>query len=206
MIEVVAVDLGGVAAHFRPDRRLQGLATLTGLTEGDIDDRLFRSGLDGEAELGAYSLIGVIEAMEAAFGQSVPLAALVEAWALAFEPNLEILDAVAALPVRRVIFTNNGPMADVCLAGPLASLAVPFHDILCSWHLRARKPGALAFRRAAEHLGYPAERILLLDDSPTNVASAIAAGWNAACVTSSKEFLAALGNFVELLPSKEHPR
>ncbi len=109
--------------------------------------------------------------------------AVIEAWALAFEPDNEILEYVASLGSRKAVFTNNGPMLDACLAGPLSRLAAVFDEIICSWHLRACKPDVLAFEQAAVRLGAQPERLLLLDDSPDNVAAARACGWDAECVS-----------------------
>jgi glucose-1-phosphatase len=150
MIEAVVVDLGGVAARFRPERRMRALASLSGLPERTIQERLFDSGFDDRAESGEYSREQVVEGVQTALGRKVPLAPLIDAWALAFEPDREVLAQLAVLPVRRALFTNNGPLLDECLAGPLMSLAAAFDEVICSWRVRARKPAREAFERVAE--------------------------------------------------------
>ncbi len=104
-----------------------------------------------------------------------------------------MLNCIAPLTARKALFTNNGPMIDACLAGPLRDLADVFDEIICSWQLRARKPEAVAFERAAERLASSPERLLLLDDSAENVAAAIRCGWQAERVTGRDDVAAAIG-------------
>lgn len=61
--EWLVVDLGGVAAHFRPDRRLEALARESGLPPHVIDERLFSSGLDHSAELGHHTTESITAAI-----------------------------------------------------------------------------------------------------------------------------------------------
>ena len=84
-------------------------------------------------------------------------------------------------------------MIDACLAGPLKQVAAAFDEIICSWHLGVRKPEAGAFKRAAERLRCPPERLLLLlDDSAENVEAAIRCDWDASCVNGVDEVRAAI--------------
>jgi HAD superfamily hydrolase (TIGR01509 family) len=193
VIETVVVDLGGVAARFRPERRLQALSSLSGVAQGLIQERLFDSGFESQSELGAYSPDQVVAAVQAALDHRAPVTALIDAWALAFEPDADVLNCIASSPVRRALFTNNGPMIDACLAGPLRGLAAAFSEIICSWHIRARKPEPAAFERAAGRLGCSPDRLLLLDDSAENVEAAILCGWDADCVTGLPDVVEALG-------------
>ena len=52
MISWLVLDLGGVAAAFRPDARLAALAQACDLPPAEIHRHLFASGLDSAAELG----------------------------------------------------------------------------------------------------------------------------------------------------------
>ena len=194
-IDAIVVDLGGVAARFRPERRLHALASATGIDPHVIHERLFSSGFDRRCELGELTaeeaMSDVLSALNA-----IAVADLVEAWSLAFEPNAAIVDREREASVRRVLFTNNGPLLDACLAGPLRALADAFDDVICSWQLRAAKPDPLAFERAAARLGMPARSLLLLDDSPANVLAAREVGWNAALVEEYGDVERALARFV----------
>jgi len=184
-IEALVVDLGGVAARFRPQRRLHALASATRIEEHVVHERLFGSGFDHRCELGELTAAETMSAVLAALDGTITVDAVIEAWSLAFAPDDDVLERVRTTRGRRVLFTNNGPLLDACLAGPLNWLADEFDDVICSWHLRATKPGAVAFERAAIRLGVPAGQLLLLDDSRANVQAAQQVGWKAAVVADA---------------------
>ena len=194
MIETLVVDLGGVAARFHPERRLEALARLTGLEPRLITARLFESGFEAAAETGAYSLDDIAARVIATLGHPVATADLVGAWSLAFEPDARVLALISGVAARRVILTNNGPMLDLCLAGDLRELWDSFEDVICSWHLRARKPDPEAFERTAERLRCAPGSLLLLDDSLANVEAAERCGWSAARVVSVEDVAATLAS------------
>lgn len=190
MIEHLVVDLGGVAAQFRPEIRLAALAARTGLDPAVVGARLFGSGLDDSAELGAIPAGQIADRVIGQLDGRIDLEALVNCWALAFDPSTLLLQRLRHLDMRVTLFTNNGPLLDRCLGGPLCEIDEAFDDIICSWHLRARKPSDEAFAGAVERLGGRPERILLLDDSSANVAAARRNGWNAAHVNSGSAMAA----------------
>jgi putative hydrolase of the HAD superfamily len=187
VIEVVVVDLGGVAAHYHPEARLEAMSQLSGLSPAEVDDRIWRSGFDERAEKGEYTPDETMAFVIEALGGNIAPDAVIQAWSQAFSPNDDILAQIRALHAPAVLFTNNGPMIDACLEGPLRRIRDAFSDVVCSWHLKARKPEPAAFDRVAAPLGRAPETLLLLDDSAANVSGAIAAGWNAAQVTTADE-------------------
>jgi HAD superfamily hydrolase (TIGR01509 family) len=174
----LVVDLGGVVAHFRPDRRLFALSRLTGLPEDVVHQRLFTSGFDHDAEVGRFDTDTIVDAIEKQLDCRIASTDLIDAWSMAFEPNLELLELLSAQPWPRALFTNNGPMLDLCIRGPLAVLATHVDRVICSWHLQATKPNVDSFARAAERLGAPPARLVLLDDSTINAETAVASGWH----------------------------
>jgi len=181
-IGALVVDLGGVAARFRPDRRLTALASATGLDERVIHERLFASGFDARCETGELTSEETMSAALAALDEMIAADVLTELWALAFEPIDEVLDHVRSATARCVLLTNNGPLLGACLAGPLRALAAAFDDVVCSWQLRAVKPDPRAFERAADLLRMRPEQLVLLDDSVVNVEAALLLGWHAVVV------------------------
>ena len=179
MIRWLVVDLGGVAAHYRPEQRAHALADATGLDPTAVDDRLFASGLDRRAERGDIPAAEILDAIRRALNADITDEPLIAAWSAAFEPNLDVLDAIDAVTAHRCLFTNNGPIIDRCLAGPLASLSSSFERVVCSWQLRATKPNAIAFQRTQSILAATGDDLLLLDDNEANVNAANRAGWHA---------------------------
>ena len=188
----LVVDLGDVAARFLPGRRLAALATETGLDTAVIEDRLFVSGLDRDSELGAYDRQTVLDEIIARLDGRIDPAAHVTAWSAAFEPNGVLLDALRRRTFRMCLFTNNGPMINHCLEGPLAALDAGFEVVICSWQLGSTKPSPDAFHAAASLLGSRSDELLLLDDNIANVEAAKASGWRAWQYRSVAEVLSAI--------------
>jgi hypothetical protein len=118
-----------------------------------LHERLFSSGLDHDAERGRHNSDSIVAVILDALEHRISAPALIDAWSQAFEPNQELLDNITAFPMRRALFTNNGPMLDLCLEGPLWNLDSTFDTTVCSWHLQATKPSPEAFTLAAARLG-----------------------------------------------------
>ena len=94
-VEWLVVDLGGVAAQYRPERRLNALEQATGIPQDVIHERLFVSGLDRDAELGRHTIASITTALVERLEHRISIPTLIDAWALAFEPNVELLDGIA---------------------------------------------------------------------------------------------------------------
>ena len=166
MIEAVAVDLGGVAAAFHPERRLRALAERSGIAPAVIHERLFTSGLDARAERGEIPFDALAEQICAALEGRLETSEIIDCWASAFEPLEAVLVSVASIRVATVLLTNNGPVINACLDGPLSAIAVEFDRVVCSWQLGACKPERTAFDRAAVLLGRRGVPVLGADDGP----------------------------------------
>jgi HAD superfamily hydrolase (TIGR01509 family) len=127
-----------------------------------------------------------------ALGRRITEVDLIAEWSRAFVPNADVLEVLTRRTERVVLFTNNGPIVEHCLAGPLRAIAATCAEIVCSWRLRARKPDAAAYQGFVELCGATAEQLLLVDDSPRNVEAARAAGWAAEVVTNADDLRHAL--------------
>lgn len=93
-------------------------------------------------------------------------------------PDAAVVDWLAAHPGRRVIATNNPPararyIAERTRAGRLAEA------VLASGEIGVAKPDPGFFRYVEGWAGLHPSRMLLIDDSPENVAAAVARGWRA---------------------------
>jgi HAD superfamily hydrolase (TIGR01509 family) len=179
---IAVLDFGGVVCAFRPHRRLAALAELSGIDEATIDQRIWQNGLDAAAERGELSPDDTWNGVLAALDHVADRDAVRGAWALAFEPNETILALIDSVRVPVALFTNNGPLVDDILDHELGEVAARFQHRLLSCQLGAVKPAPEAFRRAAAQLGCEPGELLLLDDSPANVAAARAQGWQAALI------------------------
>jgi HAD superfamily hydrolase (TIGR01509 family) len=193
LIKTLVVDLGGVAARFLPERRLEALSSLSGIAPRIIETRIFRSGLDRRSELGMFSPDEVLAAVEAALDHQVSRATLIDAWALAWEPDTDVLECLGSLSIPRAILTNNGPLMDACLERSLQGVKASVSEFICSWHIRACKPDAVAFQRTADLLQSSPQQLLLLDDGAENVKAAIQCGWHADRVLDVGDVIESLG-------------
>ena len=187
VIRAVVFDIGGVVCTFDPGRRLQALATRTGLDEARIHRAIWESGLDGRAEAGELSEAETERVLIDALDGRIDASGLRRAWATAFPVDREVLGLVMALRRPAYAFTNNGPMFSICLAHELVPLAHVFERVICSWEVRARKPETVAFARLCRETGQVAEELFFVDDSPDNVESGRAAGFTAIRFTSAPE-------------------
>ena len=97
--KLLVVDLGGVAAHYRPDRRLEALTEATGLDATTITYELFESELHRQAELGSYTAEQVVQLILDRFGHRLTRDDLVTAWSRCFEPATDTLEILARQPV-----------------------------------------------------------------------------------------------------------
>lgn len=198
-IKWLVVDMGGVSALWRPDRRLAALAKATGLLPDDIHERLFTSGFDLDAESGKYGLDEIVPRTLERLDHRLDAEALIQAWSLAFVPNLPVLGCVGRATVRTCLFTNNGPLVDLCLDGPLAAVREPFEVLIAAWNLKARKPDPLAFDRVSARLGARPAELLFVDDDADNVLTAQALGWHAVAYEDDS-ILESVLNAHQLLP------
>lgn len=87
---------------------------------------------------------------------------------------LALIEAVRAAAVPTALVTSTGrPLVDIALD----TLGRDNFDVVVAGdEVRAPKPDPEPYRRAAELLGVPIERCVAIEDSPTGVASALAAG------------------------------
>jgi putative hydrolase of the HAD superfamily len=192
MIDAIVVDFGGVVAHFHPERRLRALAMETGLSERQLDAAIFGSGLDVRAELGEYEPETLADILMDVTERRIAHDVLVRAWSRAFEPVDAVLQEVAATSATTVLLTNNGPMLDACLAGPLSRVATAFDFVVCSWHIGFRKPDPRVFDYVSTRFGDAPQRLVLLDDTIANVEAARSYGWRAEHVTNERDAVAVL--------------
>ena len=171
---VVFFDLGGVVCRFHPERRLAALTAATGLAEPDIHARIWGSGLDDRMDRGDYTLEEAHRAIVNALGRPIARDTLISAWALASEPDADVLVLVDAVrrDRRAAMLSDNGPLLLAALPRHLPELAPRFDPLCFSSDLGAVKPTVTCFARALARAGVDAADALLIDDVPANVEGA----------------------------------
>jgi HAD superfamily hydrolase (TIGR01509 family) len=134
-----------------------------------------------------YSLEEACEAVADALGCAIPREALLSAWALASEPDAEVLAVVYTLRRERrtAMLTDNGPRLLAALPRHLPGLAPRFEPLCFSSELGAVKPSSECFARALARAGVDPGGALLIDDLPGNAAGARAHGLGAIVFTGA---------------------
>ena len=198
---LLVFDLSGVICHWQPERRLAALAALSGRAP-EIVHAYFWGGepsFDVECDAGHVPLGAILNRVQTDLG--IERQALLDAWRLAWEPDPAMLELVDEVVARRrvgvALFSNNGPTLGAALPAALPAVAQRFSLRLFSYQLGVAKPAPAAFTAAAARLGVPANRLLLIDDSPANVEGARTAGWAALRHASVAQTRASLADLLQ---------
>lgn len=180
-ITTVLFDLGGVVCRFQPERRLRALASDCGLSERDVQRRIWDSGFDRDCDLGRYTADAIYHQIRQRLGLKARYGEFCRMWALAFEPDPAVLALVDVLhsDIRRGLLTDNGPILRDALPTQLPEVGRRFEPVLFSCELGALKPTVELFRGVLDRLNQRAQQILLVDDSHQVVQEARAFGLHA---------------------------
>ncbi|HWF75913.1 MAG TPA: HAD family phosphatase [Caulobacteraceae bacterium] len=188
-IRAVLFDLGGVLLPFDRERRVAALTARFGCPAATA--RAFMAlDLHRRLDLGEATELDLAAEFTAFFGVRVSPVEAIDLVTSAFEtPNHELWELAARLRRRAVVggFSDN-PSLVVQMFPPDGFLEPMFF----SSELRACKPAPEAFAAVEAGLGLPPAAILFIDDSPANVAAAIARGWDAIHFTGNAELTAEL--------------
>jgi FMN phosphatase YigB (HAD superfamily) len=171
------VDLAGVLATFDQEPRIAALARLSGLTENDVDERLYGSGFVDAADEGVFDEAEVRAGIVQRLGLDEASAELDAAWMAAFEEDaavLAVLDTAAAAGVG--LLSNNDALVGSLIKTFLPGVAQRCHAVVVSGVTGVRKPAAAAYQAGLAALGVDPERCVFVDDSSSNVAGGLAVG------------------------------
>ena len=201
LVTTVLFDLGGVACRFRPERRLAALTADCGLPPEEVRARVWDSGFDAECDLGRHNAAVIHARVRDMLGLRMDYERFRAAWALAFEPDGEVLEVVDEVRrhVRAALLTDNGPVLRDAMPILFPEITERLEPLLFSCGLGALKPDAVLFAAALVRLGEPAEQVLLVDDSPRVVEGARAFGLAALRFTTADALCRDLAQYV-------HPR
>jgi putative hydrolase of the HAD superfamily len=175
-----------VVCRFVPERRFAALERLTGLSSAEIHARVWESGLEEACERGDFPGEEAAARVATALGRPLTLDQLAATWAMAFEPDPEMLEVARTQRARGPIglLTNNGPLLLHALPTALPEIARGFDPVLFSCRLRALKPTPALFTAVLREVRREAGEVLLIDDSVVNVEGARAAGLRAFLYTN----------------------
>ena len=171
--KAVLFDLGDVACHYVPERRLEILAAACGKTTQDVHSALYGTGLIDQWDQGNGTAGRIHEVVRSELDFTAGQEELERIWCTAFEPNEEVLRLVqASRPRRTALFTNNDALLREALPRVMPQFAAHFDELIFSCDLGTRKPDVRAFEQALAISSTEPAETLFIDDKPTNVATA----------------------------------
>ncbi len=188
-IDTLLFDLGGVVLNIAPQNTIDAFLKL-GLT--DIQDQIthgHHTGLFKAFEQGAVTESDFLSQIKEEISSPVDDQQIIEAW------NAMLLD----LPAPRVhiietlkknhnvyLLSNTNSLHRSCFdtaAKGYASLSQLFHQVYYSYELKISKPDARAFEKVIEASGLQPASTLFLDDSPQNIETAKALGFQTVLIS-----------------------
>lgn len=188
-IDTLLFDLGGVVLNIAPQKTIDAFLKL-GLT--DIQDQIthgHHNGLFKAFEQGSISEKTFISEIRKEIPIQVEDQAIIQAW------NAMLLD----LPIKRVqmieklketykvyLLSNTNSIHRACFdtsAKNYGCLSELFHQVYYSYELKVSKPEVRAFEKVIEASGLRPATTLFLDDSPQNIETAQALGFQTVLIS-----------------------
>ena len=197
-VRAVVSDIGGVLCRYDPAPRLAALAERTGLSEAEIDRRVFASGFEAACEAGTYTEEEILQWLREAIGLDGGAEEVSEIWTSAFTMDPQVLSAVTSLGLPLAVFSNNGPLFadhfDECF--PELGKLFPRRFFTCQLGARKPEPDAYAAVQAAlaKELEASPDEVLFIDDKPENAKAGREMGWRTHTFTDVERLREALGD------------
>lgn len=178
VIRVVVLDLGGVVFRYRPERRFEGFARLTGLDPTDVRKRLMDSGYSRGCDAGRLNPDAAYREGLRLLGTRMTLERFRDVWISAFDPDTAVVELARQLKAQTslAMLSNNSTLVAGGLEARYPEVMELFRPRLFSAEAGILKPDPRLFRTLLDLVGESAERVLYVDDEPVHVAAAGALG------------------------------
>jgi glucose-1-phosphatase len=198
--DALLLDLGNVLVEIDFARVTAHWARAAGLEPEAIAERFSHDEPYRRHERAEIPVADYFAALRSSLGVELDDDAFLEGWNAVFVR--EISEVVGVLPqlARKLplyVLSNTNHAHHSFFSRRYAAALTHFRRVFVSHELGVRKPEPRAFRRVAEAVGVPPERILFFDDLPENVAGAREAGMPGVVVTSPQDFLDAVKPWLE---------
>lgn len=186
------VDFGGVISRPQPPELVAAMASILGLELPTFTARYWEHRPEYDRGVAARTYWSQVAGHEVDDGRVLErlIALDNESWSQLNDETLAVL-ADAQARGHSLSLLSNAPHEFAGVMADHPALAAFDHIIFSSW-IGAVKPDPCPFRAAVETLGRPPEEIVFIDDRPSNVQAAIAAGMRGIRFTSAAELRAAL--------------
>ncbi len=176
---MVIFDMDDVLVRYDPRARQAAMGALAGLDAGEVERRIWHSGIEDAGDMGALDADQYLAAVGAALGIGFDDAAWVRTRAPVTRPDPE-MTALAARVGTRVplaLLTNNGLLMKRHFDAVVPHLRPVFGSAMhVAAEFRTKKPDPDIFRRLAALYGVAPGDALMIDDKAGHIAGARAAG------------------------------
>lgn len=190
--EFVYFDLGNVLLYFDHELIVRQMAEVAACSEDAVRRAVLDGDLDRRYDRGQIDCLSFYEEFCQRTSTRADYARLRRAVAEIFSVNESMLPMVRALHQQRVqlgILSNTCPPHwEYVSDGRYPFLNECFEQYALSYELRAAKPDAEIYARAAELAGVAPEKIFFVDDRSENITGAREAGYDAVLFTGARQF------------------
>ena len=194
-VDAVVFDLGGVLIEIDFGRVLAHWARAAGVATEALRERFRLDESYERYERGEIDAAGYFESLRHSLGIALGDADLEAGWGAVFVgevPGIRTLLRKIPQCVPLYVFSNTNECHERAWRRDFAAVLAPFREVFTSCALRKRKPAPEAFHAVAQAIDVPPERILFFDDTPANVAGALAIGMQAVHVGSIADIESAI--------------
>ena len=178
-IRAVIFDLGGVAFHYQPERRLERFARHTGETTDAIRRRLIDSGYSFSCDSGRLQAEAAYREGIRMLGHRMTMEHFRDLWVSAFSPNEAVIALANALKPRAAVslLTNNSALVRDGLEHNHTDAMGVFRPQLFSSDVGIMKPDPRIFAAMVNLLEIEPDQALFIDDAAKHVAGAASMGF-----------------------------
>lgn len=194
MIRTFLFDMGNVLVHFSHEQMCRQLGDLCHRSADEIENLLFRTGLQVQLERGVISEGEFQFQFEEAVGQRIDLDELLHAASDIFELNAPILPVLDELKRRghRLVLLSNTSITHFEFIQRRFDVLNRFDDFVTSFEVGAVKPEPAIYETALKTIGCPPHECFYTDDIDEYVEEARKYGIQAEVFTGVTELLAQL--------------
>jgi putative hydrolase of the HAD superfamily len=177
-IRTIVFDFGNVVGFFDNGRILKRIAGHTDLSTQEIRDYLVGSQLEDDYEANRLSTAQFVRRVMEELRLRCSPEELIAAYVDIFWQNPDVCDVIPRLKprFRLLLGSNTTELHSRHFCKQFESTLAHFNDLVLSWEVGARKPGAAFFERCVSLADCAPGEILFVDDLPANVEGARACG------------------------------
>jgi glucose-1-phosphatase len=178
-VSTVVFDFGNVLGFFSHHKAATQLAAYTDAAPEAIQAYLFGGRLEDDFETGSLSADVFRGLVRETWRLSCDNGQFDTAFTDMFTPNAEVcaLPALLKPHYRLVLLSNTNELHARQFLRQFAGVLAPFDAVVLSHEVHLRKPDPRIYKHCQRIAGRPPEELLFIDDLPTNVEAARAAGW-----------------------------